>query len=432
MTSAKVIFPIKSDKACLLKWGWSSVYLNSGTSSSCHRTQKYKIDHDNFDNFHNLPEKVHARNLMLQNQWPGGGCEYCKNIEDIGELSDRLFQLEQLQDPNLIAPELFDNPIASQVSPTILEVYFKNTCNMACIYCGPHYSSRWEEENKKYGSLYEKGEDKFSVTLAQENPHYDKMLQGLWDFLKKDNNAKKIQRYHILGGEPFLLNELNQSIAFWARYGHPDLQISIISNLNIPHERFKKYVEKFELLAKKNKIWRLQLTASLDCWGQEQEYVRYGLGLDLWNKNFEYLLNKPWAYLSINSVISALTIKSMPKLLEKINEWNLSQDDVVDEWRSYDNKILHSFNTTNMIDDPYIFHGDVFADDFKKILDLMPGNSVLQRGQKEMMEGIAKKSNISFNDSIKITEFKDFLTQLDIRRGTNWKKTFPWLEQINA
>lgn len=432
MTNAKVIFPIKSDKACLLKWGWSSVYLNSGTSSSCHRTKKYKIDHDKFDDFHNLSEKVHARNLMLQGQWPGGGCEYCKNIEDIGELSDRLFQLEQLQDPNLIAPELFDNPIASKVSPTILEVYFKNTCNMACIYCGPHYSSRWEEENRKFGSLYEKDEDRFSVTLEQENPHYDKMLQGLWDFLKKDNNAKKIQRYHILGGEPFLLDELNQSIAFWARYGHPDLQISIVSNLNIPHERFKKCVEKFELLAKKNKIWRLQLTASLDCWGHEQEYVRYGLNLDLWNKNFEYLLNKSWAHLSINSVISALTIKSMPKLLEKINEWNLSQDDVVDEWRSYDNKILHSFNTTSMMDDPYIFNGDIFADDFDKILDLMPSDNVLQRGQKEMMEGIAKKSNMSSNNSIKISKFKDFLTQIDIRRGTDWQKTFPWLEQINA
>jgi hypothetical protein len=122
---SKVIFPIKSDKSCLLKWAWSSVYFNSGTSSSCHRTQKYQINLENFNSFHNLPDKIAARKLMLAGQWPGAGCEYCKKVEDAGGISDRMFQLQQLNDEQLVPPELHENNTAVDVSPTILEVYFK-------------------------------------------------------------------------------------------------------------------------------------------------------------------------------------------------------------------------------------------------------------------------------------------------------------------
>lgn len=427
----KKIFPIHTKTACLLKWGWSTIYFQSGTSSSCHRTQKYSIDPDNFADFHNLPEKLNARNLMLEGQWPMAGCEYCKNVEDAGGLSDRKFQLEQIEDDKLIAPELLDAPTQTKVSPTILEVYFKNTCNMSCIYCGPHFSSKWEDENRKYGNLFEvSSQPKFSTTSSQTNPHYSKMISELWNFLKINNNAKKIQRYQILGGEPFLLDELDTSIAFWARYGHPDLQISLISNLNIPHKRFKKYIDKFHLLAKKNKIWRLQLTASLDGWGKEQEYVRHGLDLNLWEKNFEYLINVPWVCLSINSAISALTIKTLPTLLKKINHWNSKQMDVTNEWRSYPNPILHSFNTTGAMDDPYIFSGAVFREDFEKILNLMPDDTKVQQGQKQMMLGIVNQSKQCVNNIDKINSLKTYLDNLDSRRKTNWRELFPWLEQI--
>jgi organic radical activating enzyme len=374
----RITFPIKSEKACLLKWAWSTVFLQSGTSSSCHRVIKHAIDPDQFDNFHNLPEKIQARELMLQGSWPGAGCEYCKDVEDAGGVSDRLSQLDRLVDIKLIPPELLENPSATAVTPTILEVYFKNTCNMACVYCGPHFSSRWVDENKKFGSLYEKNNStyQFSVAEEQHNPHYTKMLDGLWNFLKTNDNAKKIRRYHILGGEPFLLDELDQSIAFWDEYGHPNLVINIITNINIPHERFVRYINKFESLSKKNKISKLSLTASLDCWSIEQEYVRYGLSLSLWEKNFEFLLNKPWIDVSINSAISALTIKSMPALIKKINQWNENQLDVVnDDGSSYSTKIWHSFNTSGMQDNLYIFAGDTFKADFEEILDLMPVSS---------------------------------------------------------
>lgn len=418
------VFPIKTESACQLKWAWSTVFFNSGTTASCHRTQKYAIDADYFDQFHNLPDKITAREKMQQGIWPGSGCEYCKNVETAGGVSDRQSNLDN---GSLTPPELIADSSATAVTPTVLEVYFKNTCNMACVYCGPHFSSLWEDENRRFNSNFSTGQA-FDVKAAQHNPDYDRMVSDLWKYLDEEDRYKVLQRYHILGGEPFLMKELDDSIEFWRTHPNPDLTFSIITNLNIPTERFKKYIKQFEKLVLGNKIWKLQLTASLDSWGNEQEYVRHGLDLATWQRNFELVLNKPWIGVSINSAVSALTIKSMPALLEKINEWNSRQTAVVkgvDRVRCAE-PILHSFNTTGQLDDPYAF-GNYFANDMQRILALMPMTTEDQQRQRKAMQGIAARLSTGVPNLMAIEKLKTYLDQLDQRRHTNWRTHFAWL-----
>jgi hypothetical protein len=421
----KRIFPIKNDPACLLKWGWSTIYFQSGTTNSCHRTEKHIIDPEKFDQFHNLPEKITARELMLNGKWPGHGCEYCKKIEEVGGVSDRLFQLDQQQDPALTAPELFENNQAVNVTPTMLEVWFKNTCNMACIYCGPHFSSLWEDENKKYGNLFENKtnhQNKFSMHYSHSNPHYDKMVADLWAYLATDNRYQKLRRFHVLGGEPFLVKELDECIDFWDLHPNPDLVISIVTNLNIPPKRFQKYVERFEQLVNQNKIWKFQITGSLDGWGPEMEYVRYGLDLATWEQNFRSLLDKSWATLSINSALSALTIKHLPALITKINEWN--------RMRPVDAEpIIFSYNLTGQHDDPRRFGTGFFDKELNLALSLLDKNSTIDIGVYEGLQSIAKLINKNPMNIPQINELKTYLDQLDLRRKTNWRTTFPWLDQ---
>ena len=47
----KEIFPIRSSTACMLKWNWSSIFLNEGTTSSCHRCKTFPIDPDKFQDY---------------------------------------------------------------------------------------------------------------------------------------------------------------------------------------------------------------------------------------------------------------------------------------------------------------------------------------------------------------------------------------------
>ena len=429
ITKNKRIFPITVEPACLLKWSWSTIFFNSGTSASCHRTKKYAIDPNDFDNFHNLPEKVTARELMLDGQWPGAGCEYCRCVEESGGISDRQYQIGLQGDSHQHPPELNTDPTATAITPTILEVYFTNTCNMACIYCGPHFSSRWEDENRRFNSAFVSNY-KFSMKNSQDNPYYDQMVSDLWRYLETNDRYKILRRYHVLGGEPFLLKELDDSIDFWESHPNIDLVFSIITNLNIPTERIKKYLDRFENLVIGGKIGQLQITASIDAWGQEQEYTRYGLDLNLWERNFELLLNKPWIQMSINSAISALTIKQMPALIEKINYWNsLRPRQTTTEDHVFGGPIQQSFNTTGSDDDPYIFGAGIFEEDFLKIISLLPTDTKSQQAVKEQMESI-NKSIASHKCNIdKVNSLKDYLDRLDHRRNTNWRKVFPWLDR---
>jgi hypothetical protein len=121
------VFPIKTDTACLLKWSWSTVFLKEGVTSSCHRCDQLPIDPDNFAGFHNLPRKLEARRTMLRGQWPQGGCQYCQRIESAGGTSDRMYQFNSGREGELPPPELSTDPVAIEVTPTILEVYFNNT-----------------------------------------------------------------------------------------------------------------------------------------------------------------------------------------------------------------------------------------------------------------------------------------------------------------
>ena len=420
------IFPIKVEPACLLKWSWSSVFLNTGTSASCHRTQSYAIDPNNFEEFHNLPEKITARKLMLDGKWPDAGCQHCKHIEDAGGISDRIYQLDAQGDICQHPPELNIDPGATHITPTILEVYFKNTCNMACTYCNSDFSSRWEDEDRKF-----LGKVRTTEARLLKSNQYDKMVRDLWNYLEKDDRYKILHRYHILGGEPFLLTELDDSIAFWETHPNINLIFSIITNLNIPTERFQKYVDRFERLVLDNKIWKLQITASLDAWGPQQEYVRYGLDLSLWQRNFEILVSKPWVTLSINSTMSSLTIKHMPELIKKINYWNSLrgiEERTVDH--VFNATIHHSFQTVvGNVDNPYIFGGGVFDTAMDEIISLMLADTDSQKSTRDQMQGIALALKESQRSSDQILKLKQYLDSLDQRRNTNWRTLFAWLDE---
>lgn len=417
----KRVFPIVSDTACLLKWAWSTVYLGQGTTSSCHRTDQHPIDPANFANFHNLPNKIDARRLMQQGEWPQAGCQYCEKIESAGGMSDRQYQLHAGHDQDRTPVELLTDPTAVEVVPTILEVYFNNTCNMACLYCGSHFSTKWEEENRRFG-VFKQGRVDFGHNTAS-NPNYAQMLADFWQYLADKDRYRHIRYYQILGGEPFFQPEFDTSIEFWENHPNPDLTFNIITNLKVTPKKFREYVDRFEHMVNSGALKRLQITGSIDAWGPQEEYVRWGLDLQEWTENWEYLLDKPWVVMCVNTAISALTIKTLPELVERITQWNIV--------RPCYNPINFSFMSVmtppEMV--PDIFGAGVFEEDFERVLAAMPKLTASDLSAREHMSGIIQQIQSSPRDTLRIDDLKVYLTEIDRRRGTNWQRLFPWLDQ---
>lgn len=422
----KKVFPIKSDTACLLKWSWSTIFLSLGTTSSCHRVNHDKINVDNFEKFHNTENKLRARKLMRQGLWPKQGCEYCEDIEKAGGTSDRLFQLNLMQ--YNIPQELIIDNSADIVTPSSLEIYFSNTCNMACLYCGSHFSSVWESENNKFGDFIHKSINLLSTDKVDWNQNYDQMLTKFWEWFK--NNGKNLQILSILGGEPFYQKEFQQILDFFNENPCPDLRLNISTNLKTDHVKFKKYIDTLLNLKKEKKLGDIQISASLDTWGEAAEFIRWGLDLNQFTQNFEYMLDKD-IILCINAAINALSIKSMHDYIQQIKQWNNVR--ISAHENDSQRKINLSFMTVNypLYLKPDIFDSSVFEKDFEKILDAMKpedndGEYFIH--SYEHMLGISKQIAAKNKDKDKIQELKIFLDEIDRRRNTSWRNIFPWLE----
>jgi hypothetical protein len=161
--------------------------------------------------------------------------------------------------------------------------------------------------------------------------------------------------------------------------------------------------------------------------------VRWGLDLNEWQENFEYCLTKPFIQLCVNAAINPLTIKAMPELIRRLNAWQASIPGIWNEqWKTMERRqISYSFMTVMNPAwmDPAIFGAGVFDADFDAILAEMLENTDSEKAAKHHMEGIAKQIAAAPRNLALINGLKDYLTEIDRRRGTDWRSLFPWLDQ---
>lgn len=404
-------FPIKTATACQLKWNWSTLVLYTGETRSCHRSGVSKVNPETFDTFHNTEKKQSERIKMLHGQWPEDtSCYYCRDIENDGGSSDRT---RHLRIPDQSPPELEIDQGAVVVQPTILEVYFNNQCNLSCLYCFPHLSSKINADYNKHGRFEKNGVILEPIRIES---NYSSMLEKFWSWMNQHSTG--LVRFHIAGGESFYQPELETCLEYFESSEHPNLEFCIITNLTLPPTKLDLYIQRFKKLLSARKLKRIDITCSIDCLGAEQEYTRYGMKVADWMVNFEALLAQSWLTLHIHQVISVLTIKTMSGLIEKINSWKANRKighffSVVDPGPSYLN--------------PNILGNKVFEQDFAHILSIMPRNTSEDLLALQYMQGIATHYSQSIPDPTELLKLKTFLDETDRRRGTSWTDTFPWL-----
>ena len=368
----------------------------------------------NFDKFHNLPKKLEDRRLMLEGKWPTGGCEQCQVVEQAGGWSDRLHNLEIR---GLTPPELETDPVAISVTPRIVEIMAHNTCNLACVYCNDNLSSRIQQENIKFGA-FDRGGVSIPITTIPTSATaemFDRFVGWL------DQNIQSLVRLHLLGGETFLQHELMSAVLrILEKRPCPQLQLNIFSNFNVPDRYWIMYTQRIKELQQRGHIQYFDLTASIDCWGPAQEYVRYGLNLSRFESLFAWAAeqDESWLRLNINQTITSMTIHSMPELIERLDHY------------SQHRHIGHYFQFA--VGDNY-FHPKHFAyhlwhDSFERIIELMPRRTVHQQEAIPRMIGMQRQlQQHQVHDHARIHQLHVYLDELDRRRGTDWRQLFPYL-----
>ena len=416
-------FPIKKGLPCQLKWNHSTVFLTMGTTASCHRVTHDPILIENGKiNFHNIPNKLEARKKMLNGEWPGRGCEHCKTLEDSGGESERMTNIDF---PGLLYPkELDQNPDEINVTPTQLEIYFSNTCNLKCVYCNSKFSSTIDAENARYGEWDHRYDQPGGLWLPgkiEVASNIEEMSNKLFDWL--EDHIQDLNKIFILGGEPFLQKETERLIEFLERKPCPNLMLSIFSNLTVDPARVKKWLARMWQLKTKGHIQSLQVVGSLDCWGPEAEYVRNGLDLKKFQENFEFMLNETDIILNINSAMTALTIPSMPNLVRQINQWSKKRTVYWSMMKAGDNirEYLH----------PTIFGRAILDLGINECIEIFEtqGDHIKEIYLRNL-KGIAQECEATVPDLKSQQQLAIYLDELDRRRGTDWRKTFPTIAKL--
>ena len=417
-------FPITQGIPCQLKWNHSTVFLTMGTTASCHR-----VTHDPYEirdgqmEFHNIRTKLEAREKMLRGEWPGRGCEHCKSTEDAGGHSDRLSSLNM---PGVTAPkELQQNQNAVSVTPTQLEIYFSNTCNLKCVYCNSKFSSTIDNENRIYGRFFHGdktfGNNVFIPGKIEVNPNIEEDTDKL--FLWLEQHIHELNKLMILGGEPFLQKETERMVELLEREPNPNLTLVIFSNLTVDTVKVQGWLARIWRLVEKGTLHNLQVVGSLDCWGPQAEYVRNGLDLKKYVSNFEFILNKTKITPSINSALMALTIPTLPDLIKQMNTWSKIREvywsgmKAGDAGRPYLN--------------PTIFGKAILPLGMNEAISIYETNGdSIKEAQLNHLKGIRTECEKTEPDHLQQKLLRVYVKELDRRRGTDYTILFPTIHKL--
>jgi len=412
------IFPIHNSSACQFKWSWSTIFLSHGTTTSCHRCRHLTFNKETIKNFHNLPTKIDDREKMLKGEWNDNGCAYCKRVEDAGGKSERT---AWINGRDLVPPEFTDTEYPTHVTPRLLEVYFTNLCNQACTYCSPQFSSVIEADFVKHGPI----PGAIDYTVRSQHPDYAIYLEKFWEWMEE--NGHHLYEFQILGGEPMYQPEFDQCIEFFEKNPNPKLTWRIFSNLKHNEKKFKERIQRVKKLETDGKIMKFQIIASMDCWGPQAEYARYGMTLKNWEANLRTALASD-IEVNIHMTISALTLPTMADFIRKIYQFR----------KEYNTGLFLSSNTiTNpKCFDPYVF-GNKLAPYVTDTVDAL--TNPLDKDQRECLEGMV--SALTNNNRVvlqHIKTFRTFLDAMDERRGkgkvlkrlADWRILYPEINEM--
>ena len=423
---------------CYAKWKQVSLHLTTGLTNSCYHPPLHEIDvgllADNPSALHNTPYKKEQRKIMLRNERPSE-CQYCWNMEDLGELSDRHYRSgepwAQIDLSTLTGDE--------DVIPSYVEVNFSNVCNLHCSYCSPQFSSTWADEARRYGgyptSRVHNDPNFFvgrrrPIPVREDNPYLDAFWRW-WPQL-----YPKLKHFRMTGGEPLLDKNTYRVFDYVLALPNPELHIDVTSNFSVPEEVFTNYLSYVKKLCATN-IEHFMQYVSIDTgdWNQAQ-YIRGGLNPTQFLVNLNQYLEEIPNRNSVTFIVTLnnLSVTGLDQLLDYILELRSRYSRTYQRiW--FDTPVLRNprWQSLQILPESYQRRMEHHIDFMRQ--NLMPEDSFI--GFKDYEVQRMERALAWMRESQDLNEvqtaradFFRFFKEHDRRRGTEFLNTFPEMKSF--
>jgi pyruvate-formate lyase-activating enzyme len=403
-------------------------------TTSCHHPLPHKVSLEDIAKnpkaLHNSIRKKEERQLMQQGERPSG-CEYCWKIEDMGTeaVSDRVYKTVIYSDEDL--DYAYNLPSDQDVDLQTLEISFDRTCQFACSYCNPAFSSAWVRDimtNGAYTNLVSDGWNHFThihdssqlYTLDEVNPYVEAFF-AWWE----TDLHKTLKELRITGGEPLMSGYTWRLIDWFKEHrGASTTRLAINSNLGVKRDVLERLLDSTQGI-------ELDIYTSNESMGRHAIYIRDGMDWNQWCDNLQYLLKSNQVRsVHIMCTINALCLTTLSeflwnimKLKEKYGRESLSFTLNILRFPSFQSPLIlpielrteYSIGLANFLKnnkDSTVLH-EHELEHIKRLIEYL---TMVDTPHSEAFD-LPKLQN----------DFKQFYQQYDQRRGLDFKYTFTQL-----
>ncbi len=252
-----------------------------------------------------------VRTTMLRGEIPAS-CKGCFDEEAQGIVSKRIWETATWQnDEGIDIQELIqqtdeDGTVPEQL--TYLDLRLGHTCNIKCIMCSPHDSSKWIGDWKKLIPILKDESVKQQMTWDKKefnNFWYEKGL--FWDEIYAQ--IPNLRQVYFAGGEPLMIKEHKLFIKEIIRQGYQDKILLRYNSNGILVDN--------ELIDLWSKFRKVKFAVSVDASYERDDYIRFPTKFADVERTLHMLDNTPDnIHVSIATAIQIFNIKHIPDFLK--------------------------------------------------------------------------------------------------------------------
>ena len=376
-----------------------------------------------------------VRTTMMEGNIPAS-CTKCFEEEAKGVASKRLWETSAwIARRDLDLTELLSNTTPEGRVPDklqYLDLRLGHTCNIKCVMCSPHDSSKWV---KDWQELFPQLESE----TVKDQLQWDKMTFNnkwhenpeFWDQMYRQ--IPYLKEVYFAGGEPLMIKQHKEFIEQIVKSGYA-------KNIILRYNTNGLLIDK-DLMELWNYFQQVKVGVSIDATGQRNAYIRHPSDWNTIEETMHMLDNSPYNISpSIATAIQIFNVKHLPDFAY----WKMSQNfkKVNTEMTSF---VLHGGGLFNMhlLYIPTFLSIQMLPKDDKKEVEenFMSFKGYLKAHHESegfwdnnpygwaRWEGVLNHMNAQDNSYL-LPDFKEHVTKLDAIRGVSAKKVFPELAHL--
>ena len=376
-----------------------------------------------------------VRTTMMEGAVPAS-CTKCFAEESQGVVSKRLWETGTWMERGLAVEDLLndtgkDGTYKEELQ--YLDLRLGHTCNIKCVMCSPHDSSKWVKDWKVLEPQLEDPEVKRQMQwdkAAFNNKWHENEI--FWDQLYKQ--IPNLKEVYFAGGEPLMIAEHKKFIEEIVRSGHNEhIRLRYNTNGILVDQDLIELWKHFDLV---------KVGVSIDAAGPRNNYIRYPTDWATVERNLHMLDSTPDNIRpSIATAIQIFNIKHLPDFIH----WKNTQN-----FRKVNTEIIRGVKAGGGLVNMHLLYiptfmsiqilpkedkaeiRELFAKFKSYLYDFYTKDPVFWEQNPygwRRWEAILNHMDAQDNSHL-LPGFKEYVNKLDAIRGVNAKDVFPELAHL--